>query len=80
MYKKDLTEDLRLRLSSSDMDFLRSLSVGRNQSISECIRGIIGEYRRSIESLDVLKNALHVLKDKGVLSDGDTKTDINHQL
>lgn len=80
MYNKDLTDGLRLRLSRSDMDFLRSLSDKRNQTISECIRGIIGEYRRSIESLDILKTALQTLKEKGALSDGDTKTDFNDKL
>lgn len=45
MYKKDLTEDLSLRLSSIDMDFLRELADINNVSVSECLRRIIGEYR-----------------------------------
>lgn len=79
MYEKNLTEDLRLRLSSNDMDFLRELSSKRSVSISECIRSIIGEYRRSLETLDVLTQAINLAKtEKGVqLSNGDTKTDIN---
>ena len=79
MYNKNLTEDLRLRLSTNDMDFLRELSEKRNVSVSECIRSIIGEYRRSLETLDVLTQALTLAKEKGVqLSNGDTKTDIDN--
>lgn len=79
MYEKNLTEDLRLRLSSNDMDFLRDLSAKRSVSISECIRSIIGEYRRSMETIEVLSKALSMTNEKGVqLSNGDTKTDINN--
>lgn len=80
MYEKNLTEDLRLRLSKNDMDFLRELSTTRCVSISECIRSIIGEYRRSFAALDVLTKAIDLAnKEKGVeLSYGDTKTDINN--
>lgn len=79
MYNKNLTEDLRLRLSSTDMDFLRNLSAQRVVSVSECIRSIIGEYRRSLETMDLLQKALVLAKDKGVeLSHGDTKTDIDN--
>jgi len=79
MYEKNLTEDLRLRLSKNDMDFLRELSAKRYVSISECIRSIIGEYRRSLETLDLLTKAVNLANnEKGVqLSHGDTKTDIN---
>lgn len=79
MYEKNLTEDLRLRLSSNDMDFLRDLSAKRSVSVSECIRSIIGEYRRGMETLDVLSQALTMAKE-AKLSNGDTKTDINDQL
>lgn len=79
MYNKNLTEDLRLRLSTNDMDFLRELSKKRSVSVSECIRSIIGEYRRSLETLDVLTQALTLAKEKEVqLSNGDTKTDIDN--
>lgn len=77
MYTKDLTEDLRLRLSTTDMDFLRSLSQERGVSISECIRSIIGEYRRSLETINILSDAISLAKKGGQLSNGDTKTDIN---
>lgn len=79
MYEKNLTEDLRLRLSKTDMDFLRQLSVSRCVSVSECIRSIIGEYRRSLDTLDVLRNALNFAKE-AQLSNGDTETDLDHQL
>ena len=81
MYEKNLTEDLRLRLSKTDMDFLRSLSAQRAVSISECIRSIIGEYRRSIETLEVFTKAIAMAKDKEAqLSNGDTKTNLDNQL
>lgn len=79
MYEKNLTEDLRLRLSKNDMDFLRNLSAKRSVSVSECIRSIIGEYRRAQETMELLQNALELAKDKGGgLSNGDTKTDIDN--
>lgn len=78
MYEKNLSEDLRLRLSKNDMDFLRNLSAQRSVSVSECIRSIIGEYRRSLETLDVLSKAINLTTAKGAeLSNGDTKTNIN---
>lgn len=82
MYKKNLTEDLRLRLSVKDMEFLRSLSEQRSISVSEVIRSIIGEYRRSLETVSLLSEALSIVKEKeGRLSNnGDTKTDINNKL
>ena len=76
MYEKNLTEDFRLRLSKKDMDFLRSLSFNRGQSISECVRSIIGEYRRSLDTIDILRAALK-LDEKGAAVLGDTKTDLD---
>lgn len=81
MYEKNLTEDLRLRLSSNDMDFLRKLSSERSVSVSEVIRSIIGEYRRSLDTLSVLQDAISLVREKGeMLSNGDTKTNIHDQL
>lgn len=85
IYEKNLTEDLRLRLSASDMDFLRGLSEERSQSISECIRSLIGEYRRSLQVVKVFQKALTLaendtLKGTELSNNGDTKTDINNQL
>lgn len=77
MYEKNLTEDFRLRLSKKDMDFLRSLSVNRGQSISECVRSIIGEYRRSLDTIDILRAALK-LDEKEAAVLGDTKTDLDN--
>lgn len=79
MYEKNLTEDLRLRLSETDMDFLRKLSAERAVSVSEVIRSIIGEYRRGLETLNVLNEALLFAKEKEArLSNGDTKTNIDN--
>ena len=73
MYEKNLSEFLKLRLSSKDMEFLRDLSSKRSVSISACIRDIIAEYRRSFYSLNSI--------DKGVCSSyGNTKTDFNDKL
>ena len=79
MYEKNLSEDFRLRLSKKDMDFLRSLSSSRAQSVSECVRSIIGEYRRSIDTIDILKAALDLDK-RGNAVRGDTETNIDNQL
>lgn len=79
MYEKNLTEDLRLRLSETDMNFLRELSAKRSVTISECIRSIIGEYRRSLESLEILNKAIALVNEQGgKLSNGDTKTNIDN--
>lgn len=82
MYEKNLTEDLRLRLSKNDMDFLRNLSSKRSVTVSECIRSIIGDYRRSLEAMELLSKAIDIasLQKEGKLSHGDTKTDINNKL
>lgn len=78
MYEKNLTEDLRLRLSKTDMDFLRKISEERSASVSECIRSIIGEYRRSLETLALLQNTINLVKENGgKLSNGDTKNNID---
>ena len=77
MYTKQLKEDLRLRLSKKDMDFLRKLSGARGVTVSECIRSIIGEYRRTLEVIDLVQDALKVTEKDGGLSDGDTKTYID---
>lgn len=73
MYGKDLQERFILRLSSKDMDFLRELSAQRGVSVAECLRSMIGEYRRSLDTLKVLSS----LEKEGQLSHGNPKTDIN---
>jgi len=80
MYSKNLKEDLRLRLSSTDMDFLRKLSDERCVSVSECIRSIIGEYRRSLVLLETLSEAMKLTKEEKELSHGDTETNIDNKL
>ena len=84
MYMKNLTESFRIRFSETDMDFLRKLSDERGVSISECVRSIIGEYRRSLDTMRLFTEAINLVnkeKEKeGELSNGDTKTDINYQL
>lgn len=83
MYSKNLTEDLRLRLTSQDMDFLRQLSEQRCMSVSEVIRGIIGEYRRSLDTMTTFTELLKLAKEakeNGGLSNGDTETDLDHKL
>lgn len=86
IYEKNLKEDLRLRLSTRDMDFLRLLSDQRGCSISECIRCILAEYRRSQELVSALNNLVDLSqrdfnKMKGdELSHGDTNTDFNDKL
>lgn len=79
MYEKNLTEDLRLRLSDTDMNFLRDLSAKRDMSISACIRSIISEYRRSLETIEVLNKAIK-LAEEGKLSNGDTGSNIDDKL
>ena len=52
MYSKNLTCDFRLRLSQEDMEFLINLSNDREMSVSECLRDIIGNYRRRMSNGD----------------------------
>lgn len=82
MYEKNLKEDLRLRLTSVDMDFLRKLSEERMVSVSEVIRSIIGEYRRSLQTLDLLQTALDIakLEKEGQAVHGNTKTNLDNKL
>ena len=82
MYEKNLVEDLRLRLSKNDMDFLRELSAQRAVSVSECIRSIIGEYRRTLDTFDIIAKAISLAdrEKEEKLSYGDTKTDFDYKL
>lgn len=82
MYEKNLSEDFRLRLSKEDMDFLRGISEKRNMSVSACLRSILGEYRRSLQTLDVLSEALKLARaeKKELSKNGDTEPDLNDQL
>lgn len=77
MYSKNLTKDFRLRLSETDMTFLQGLAEERDTSISEVIRQIIGEYRRSLDTMATLKSALQLAMKNGGAVHGDTKTDFD---
>lgn len=78
MYNKDLNRDLRLRLSENDMNWLISLAEQRNISVSELLRSIIGEYRRSLDVLKFMNDFAELRKVVDV--HGDTKTDIDNKL
>ncbi len=82
MYEKNLSKDMHLRVSDKDMEFLENLAKEREVSISEVIRTMIGEYRRSLETVSVLQENIKLLKDKngGELSNGDVKTNLNDKL
>ena len=58
MYGKNLKNDVRIRVSDRDFAFLKGLSDDRGDSISEVVRSIIGEYRRSVETMKILNEAL----------------------
>ena len=73
MYEKNLSEFLKFRLSPKDMDFLRDLSSKRSIPISECLRDIISEYRRSFYSLNSIDKEVSI-------SDGNFKTHFNNKL
>ena len=79
MYNKNLSEDLRLRLTQIDMDFLKNISKQRECSVSEVIRSIIGEYRRSIEAVQAINRALEMVNNGGA-GRGVTKTNFNDKL
>lgn len=46
MYLKNLTSDIRVRLSDTDIDFLRALAQQRDCTLSVLLRDIICQYRR----------------------------------
>lgn len=75
MYEKNLTEYFPVRLSSKDIYFLRELSKKRSVSISQCVRDIIGDYRRSFDVSNI-----SLTSEKEVSSYGNTKTYFNDQL
>lgn len=83
MYLKNLTEDFRLRLTADDMEFLKNLSVQRGTSVSELVRQIIGDYRRSYDTLNLFNDFLRSQTSKNgglAVHNGDTKTDLNDKL
>ena len=76
MYEKNLTEYFPVRLSSKDIDFLRDLSKKRSISTSQCVRDIIGDYRRSFD----VSNISLTSEKEVCYSYGNTKTYFNDQL
>lgn len=60
MYNKDLTKSIHLRVSDSDMEFLRTISDITNNSICETIREFIRvakySYNLGIELAESQKN------------------------
>ena len=82
MYSKELTEGFRLRLSSRDMDFLRSLSETRGCSVSEVCRSMIGDYRRGLQTIQLLSKTFKDLEDSegGDAVHGNTETNIDDSL
>lgn len=79
MYEKNLTEDLRLRLSKKDMDLLRQIANERACSISEVIRSIIGDYRRGLQAMEILNTIVKKKQEgNGELFDGNTKADLDN--
>lgn len=81
MYKKDLTKDFRLRMTERDFDFLTSLAEERGVTVSQCLRSIVDEYRRSLETLNALNEAIRIANSREKeMSNGDTKSTINNKL
>lgn len=66
MYEKNLKRDVRVRLSDKDFEFLSNLSADRGQSVSELVRYIVGEYRRTLETMQILNRALELQEKGGV--------------
>lgn len=63
MYLKDLTEELKVRISKDDMIFLKTLAEKRSIGLSELVRSMVGEYRRSLEMVDAMNKMLALTKE-----------------
>lgn len=72
MYEKNLTETFQARFSKRDMDFIRELAKERSCSTSEVLRAIVGEYRRSLEQIDVLRQAMDMVRNGDFKNDAKT--------
>lgn len=75
MYLGDLSCQFRLRMSSKDFDFLTELAQDRAITVSELVRSIIAEYRRSC----VMVSALQSMKG-GAMSYGDEQANFHDKL
>ena len=65
MYQKNLTEQIKIRVSSDDLNFLSLLADSLGVSVSQVIRNFIRSARVSFDNFD----------DSEVVPDGDSKTD-----
>lgn len=74
----DLNKTVHLRLTEKDMTFLTQLAEERSVSVSECIRQLVGEYRRSLETMEVLKKALEATEKGRVDDHGDAIPHFNN--
>lgn len=75
IYKKNLSSEFRLRLTDEDMDFLRDMSADRGVSVSEVVRSIISEYRRSCDIVLRLEKSVDFINTLGEEAvHGDTET------
>lgn len=57
-YSKDLDTKIQLRLTSSDVDFLRWIADGYGLSLSGAARLIIRAYRSNLDAEDAVLSAL----------------------
>lgn len=65
MYQKNLTEQIKIRLSPADLEFLSLLAESLGVSVSQVLRNLIRSARVSFDNLD----------NSEVVHDGDSKTD-----
>lgn len=72
MYKKNLEQNINVRLSKSDIIFLTDIAEHRNCSLSSVVRSIILDYRQSVVVLEKIRTLNEELGGSG---DADTKTD-----
>ena len=57
MYQKNLNHVVRVRIDDRDFEFLQDYSEKRDISISDTVRYLIGEYRRSVVTFEKIKES-----------------------
>jgi len=62
MYTRDLDCPLRLRVSQRDYAFLVNLADEKHLRVSDVVRNIIGEYRRSLDTIAALNDAIALVR------------------
>lgn len=55
MYEKNLNHSIKVRISDRDYRFLIEYSDRLDCSVSDTVRALIGEYRRSVETMEKVK-------------------------